>query len=82
MFNLTVMQVSHSTLRIEKPNWKARRGAKRGVHERVERRGEKGLQMDKIKVVKEIKPSFKLYTSCWVEYEEEEESEEDESNEE
>ena len=78
LFNLAVVQASHSTLRITKPNWKVRKGRKRGVHERVDRVGERGLQREKIKVVNKIQPGWKLYTSCWVDYEDEEEESEEE----
>jgi len=62
LFDLEVVQVTHSVIEVTRPQWKKRESVTRGSDQW---RGVAGIESDKVKVTKEIKPGWKLYTSCW-----------------
>lgn len=64
-FNLGIVEVCHSTLQVVKPSWKAKDGPSIPADQLVSRQGEPAIKKEQVKVTKEIKPGWKLYTSCW-----------------
>jgi len=64
-FNLEIVEVCHSTLQVVKPSWKAKDGPSIPANQIVSRQGESAIKKEQVKVTKENKPGWKLFTSCW-----------------
>ncbi|GAA5914575.1 uncharacterized protein JCM6883_004422 [Sporobolomyces salmoneus] len=58
-FDLQVVEVSQSTLRCVAPDPDTKNNSRTGLA---------GIKRDEVKSVKEIKPRWMLYTSCWADY--------------
>ncbi|GAA5902376.1 uncharacterized protein JCM6883_001385 [Sporobolomyces salmoneus] len=55
-FRLPVVEVSDTTLRCSAPDPEAKGNSRKGLA---------GIKRDEVRVVKEVKPRWMLYTSCW-----------------
>jgi len=67
-FDLEVVQVSQATMEITKPQWKKTESVNPDPDRLISRQGVAGIEADKVRVTKDIKPGWKLYTSCWFDW--------------
>ncbi|GAA5846474.1 hypothetical protein JCM5353_004525 [Sporobolomyces roseus] len=64
IFNLEVVQITTCTLKIGDSRWKVKEGSESDANTTGNRVGEHGIKQDRVAVTKEVKPGWKLYTSC------------------